>query len=153
MSKITPFLMFNDGLEPAIEFYTSTFPDSKIKNVARTGDDGPITSAEFTIGGQSFMGYNGGSYFQFSNGFSLFVSCENQEEVDEYWNKFIDAGAKPMQCGWITDPFGLTWQIVPKRFMELINDPNPTKVKAVMDAIMEMVKLEIAPLEKAYKEA
>lgn len=153
MSKITPFLMFNDGLEPAIEFYTSTFPDSKINNVARTGDDGPITSAEFTIGGQSFMGYNGGSYFQFSNGFSLFVSCENQEEVDEYWNKFIDAGAKPMQCGWITDPFGLTWQIVPKRFMELINDPNPTKVKAVMDAIMEMVKLEIAPLEKAYKEA
>lgn len=153
MSKITPFLMFNDGLEPAIEFYTSTFPDSKIKNVARTGDDGPITSAEFTIGGQSFMGYNGGSYFQFSNGFSLFVSCENQEEVDEYWNKFIDAGAKPMQCGWITDPFGLTWQIVPKRFMELINDPNPTKVKAVMDAMMEMVKLEIAPLEKAYKEA
>ena len=99
------------------------------------------------------MGYNGGSYFQFSNGFSLFVSCENQEEVDEYQNKFIDAGAKPMQCGWITDPFGLTWQIVPKRFMELINDPNPTKVKAVMDAMMEMVKLEIAPLEKAYKEA
>ena len=92
-------------------------------------------------------------YFQFSNGFSLFVSCENQEEVDEYWNKFIDAGAN--QCNVVGSLIhsGLTWQIVPKRFMELINDPNRLKVKAVMDAMMEMVKLEIAPLEKAYKEA
>ncbi|TGN13383.1 VOC family protein [Leptospira ilyithenensis] len=153
MSKITPFLMFNDQLETAIEFYTSTFPDSEIKNIARTGNDGPITSAEFVIGGQFFMGYNGGSYFEFSNGFSLFVDCGNQEEVDEFWNKLISAGAKPLQCGWITDQFGITWQIVPRRFMELINDPNPKKVKAVMDAMMEMVKLEVATLEKAYNEA
>ncbi|WP_411823799.1 VOC family protein [Leptospira sp. 'Mane'] len=153
MSKITPFLMFNDQLEAAIAFYTSTFPDSEIKNIARTGNDGPITSAEFVIGGQFFMGYNGGSYFVFSNGFSLFVDCGNQEEVDEYWNKFINAGAKPLQCGWITDQFGITWQIVPRRFMELINDPNPKKVKAVMDAMMEMIKLDVATLEKAYNEA
>ncbi len=153
MSKITPFLMFNDQLEAAIEFYTSMFPDSEIKNIARNATDGPITSAEFTIGGQFFMGYNGGSYFQFSNGISLFVDCVNQEEVDKYWNKFISAGAKPLQCGWITDQFGLTWQIVPKRFMELISDSNPKKVQAVMDAMMEMVKLEIEPLEKAYDEA
>lgn len=150
MSKVTPFLMFNDQLEAAIAFYTSTFPDSEIKNVARTGMDGPITSAEFVVGGQSFMGYNGGSYFTFSQGFSLFVSCDSQAEVDEYWNKFVNAGATPMQCGWITDQFGLTWQIVPKRFMELIGDKNSKKVQAVMDAMMKMVKLDIAVLESAY---
>lgn len=150
MSKVTPFLMFNDQLESAIEFYTSTFPDSRVTNVARSGKDGPINSAEFVVGGQSFMGYNGGSYFTFSEGFSLFVACEDQAEVDEYWNKLVAAGATPTACGWIKDPFGLTWQIVPKRFIELIRDKNPAKVKAVMDAMMKMVKLDVAALEKAY---
>lgn len=153
MSKVTPFLMFNDQLEAAIEFYTATFPDSKIKNVARTGQDGPITSAEFVVGGQSFMGYNGGPYFNFSEGFSLFVDCEDQEEVDEYWDKLVSAGATPSQCGWITDPFGVTWQIVPRRFMELINDTNPEKVQGVMEAMLKMVKLDVAALEKAYNDA
>ena len=153
MSKVTPFLMFNDQLEAAIAFYTATFPDSSIKNVARTGTDGPITSAEFVIGGQSFMGYNGGPYFTFSQGFSLFVDCEDQEEVDEYWHKLVSAGATPQQCGWITDQFGVTWQIVPKRFMELISDTNPKKVQGVMDAMMTMVKLDVAALERAYKDA
>lgn len=153
MSKVTPFLMFNDQLEAAIAFYTATFPDSRIKNVARSGKNGPINSAEFVIGGQSFMGYNGGPYFSFSEGFSLFVSCEDQEEVDEYWNKLVDAGATKSQCGWITDQFGVTWQIVPRRFMELISDQNPEKVKAVMDAMMTMVKLDVAALEKAYNQA
>ena len=153
MSKVTPFLMFNDQLEAAIEFYTATFPDSKVKNVARTGKDGPITSAEFVVGGQSFMGYNGGPYFTFSQGFSLFLDCEDQEEVDEYWNKLVDAGATPSQCGWITDQFGVTWQIVPRRFMELINDPNAKKVQGVMEAMLKMVKLDVAALEKAYQDA
>ncbi|MCB9511965.1 MAG: VOC family protein [Deferribacteres bacterium] len=153
MSKVTPFLMFDDQLEAAIDFYTSTFPDSEIKNVARTGADGPITSAEFVVGGQSFMGYNGGPYFKFSQGFSLFVDCEDQEEVDAYWNKLVSAGAIPSQCGWITDQFGVTWQIVPRRFMELIADRNSKKVQAVMDAMMTMVKLDVAALEKAYNEA
>jgi predicted 3-demethylubiquinone-9 3-methyltransferase (glyoxalase superfamily) len=151
MSKVTPFLMFNDQLESAIEFYTSTFPDSRVTNVARTGKDGPINSAEFVIGGQSFMGYNaGGPYFTFSEGFSLFVECEDQEEVDDYWNKLVKAGATKTQCGWIKDQFGLSWQIVPKRFIELIRDKNPAKVKAVMDAMMKMVKLDVAALERAY---
>ena len=151
MSKVTPFLMFNDQLESAIEFYTSTFPDSRVTNVARTGKDGPINSAEFVIGGQSFMGYNaGGPYFTFSEGFSLFVECEDQEEVDEYWNKLVKAGATETACGWIKDHFGLSWQIVPKRFIELIRDENPAKVKAVMDAMMKMVKLDVAALERAY---
>ena len=153
MSKVTPFLMFNDQLEAAIAFYTATFPDSQIKNVARTGQDGPITSAEFVIGGQPFMGYNGGPYFKFSEGLSLFVDCEDQEEVDEYWNKLVSAGATPSQCGWITDQFGLSWQIVPRRFMELISDQNPTKVKAVMAAMLQMVKLDVAALETAYNNA
>lgn len=151
MSKVTPFLMFNDQLESAIEFYTSTFPDSRVTNVARTGKDGPINSAEFVIGGQSFMGYNaGGPHFTFSEGLSLFVECEDQEEVDEYWNKLVKAGATKTQCGWIKDQFGLSWQIVPKRFIELIRDKNPAKVKAVMDAMMEMEKLDVAALERAY---
>jgi len=150
MGKVTPFLMFDDQLDAAIAFYTSTFPDSRVINVARTGEDGPINSAEFVVGGQSFMGYNGGSYFTFSEGFSLFVACEDQAEVDEYWNKLVAAGATPTACGWIKDPFGLTWQIVPKRFIELIRDKNPAKVKAVMDAMMKMVKLDVAALEKAY---
>ncbi len=121
--------------------------------VASTGKDGPITSAEFVIGGQSFMGYNGGSYFKFSEGFSLFVDCQDQEEVDQYWNKLVSAGAKPTQCGWITDQFWVTWQIVPKRFMELISDPDSRKVQVVMEAMMKIEKLDVAALEKAYKEA
>ncbi|MCB9420507.1 MAG: VOC family protein [Ardenticatenaceae bacterium] len=153
MSKITPFLMFNDQLEEAIAFYTATFPDSEIRNVARAGEDGPVTSAEFVIGGQKFMGYNGGSHFQFTDGFSLYVDCDSQAEVDEYWNKLVGAGAAPVQCGWITDPFGLSWQIVPRRFMELVGDENPQKVQAVIDAMLKMVKLDVAALEKAYDEA
>lgn len=153
MTKVTPFLMFNDQLEAAIAFYTATFPDSEVRNISRTGKDGPITAAEFVVGGQSFKGYNGGPYFSFSEGFSLFVDCEDQREVDEYWDKLVAAGATPSQCGWITDPFGLTWQIVPRRFMELINDRDQAKVKAVMDAMLTMVKLDVAELEKAYAEA
>jgi predicted 3-demethylubiquinone-9 3-methyltransferase (glyoxalase superfamily) len=153
MSKVTPFLMFNDQLDAAIAFYTSTFPDSRITTVARSGADGPITSAEFVVGGQRFMGYNGGPYFSFSQGISLYVDCEDQREVDRYWNALLGAGATPLQCGWITDQFGVTWQIVPKRFLQLINDPNTQKVKAVMDAMLTMVKLDVAALERAYADA
>ncbi|MEZ4614817.1 MAG: VOC family protein [Caldilineaceae bacterium] len=153
MNKVTPFLMFNDQLETAIEFYAATFPDSEICNVARTGEDGSVSSAEFVIGGQRFMGYNGGSYFSFSEGVSLYVDCADQDEVDEYWEKLLQAGATPTACGWIKDPFGLSWQIVPRRFNELISDSDPKKVKAVMDAMMTMVKLDVAELERAYNEA
>lgn len=153
MTKVTPFLMFNDQLEAAMEFYAATFPDSEIREIARTGGDGPVTSAEFVVGGQVFMGYNGGPYFSFAEGFSLFVDCEDQAEVNRYWDKLVAAGAEPMQCGWIKDPFGLTWQIVPRRFMELIRDPDSEKVQAVMKAMMTMVKLDVAALERAYDEA
>ncbi len=152
MSKVTPFLMFNNQLEAAMEFYTATFPDSKITKVARMGEDGPIASAEFVVGGQVFMGYNGGSHFSFSEGFSLYVDCEDQAEVDTYWDKLVQAGATPTACGWIKDPFGLSWQIVPRRFMELIGDKDSKKVAAVMQAMMNMVKLDVAELERAYNE-
>lgn len=154
MNKVTPFLMFSDQLEAAIEFYTSTFPNSEVREVARTGKDGPINSAEFIVGGQLFMGFNArGSYFSFPEGVSFYVDCVDQAEVDEYWDKFVKAGAKPTACGWIKDPFGLSWQIVPRRFTELIRDRDPKKVKAVMDAMMTMVKLDVAELERAYNEA
>lgn len=103
MNKVTPFLMFSDQLEAAIKFYTATFPNSEVRNLARAGKDGPINVAEFVVGGQLFMGYNaGGSYFSFSEGVSFYVDCADQDEVDEYWDKFVKAGAKPTQCGWIT---------------------------------------------------
>ena len=153
MNKVTPFLMFNDQLEAAIEFYTATFPGSEVRHVARNGTDGPVCSAEFVVGGQLFMAYNGGPYFRFSEGVSLYVDCADQAEVDEYWEKIVKAGGKPAQCGWIKDPFGLSWQIVPRRFTELIGDRNPVKVKAVMEAMMTMVKLDVAGLERAYNGA
>ena len=153
MTKVTPFLMFNDQLEAAIAFYTATFPNSKVTTSARTGAEGVVTSAEFVVGGQRFMAYNGGSYFTFSQGFSLFLDCEDQAEVDRYWDAFVNAGATPLQCGWITDPFGVTWQIVPRRFTQLISGGDPKKVQAVMDAMMEMVKLDVAGLERAYDAA
>src|SRR5262245_32862019 len=102
--------MFNDQLEEAIAFYAATFPDSRVLHVARNGQDGPVTSAEFVIGGQRFMGYNGGPHFSFSEGFSIYVDCKDQDEVDEYWEKFLEAGSHPTHCGWINDPFGLSWQ-------------------------------------------
>ncbi|MBX9857427.1 MAG: VOC family protein [Gemmatimonadaceae bacterium] len=153
MNKITPFLMFNDQLEAAMAFYIATFPDSEIRSVARTGSDGPVSSAEFVVGGQVFMGYNGGPYFSFSEGVSFYVDCADQAEVDAYWDRLVAAGATPTACGWIKDPYGLSWQIVPRRFTELIRDQNAVKVKAVMDAMMTMEKLDVAALERAYEHA
>jgi predicted 3-demethylubiquinone-9 3-methyltransferase (glyoxalase superfamily) len=109
--------------------------------------------AEFVVGGQTFLGYSGGPHFSFSDGVSLFVDCADQAEVDLYWDRLVAGGAKPVQCGWIKDPFGLSWQIVPRRFMELIADKNPAKVQAVMGAMMKMVKLDVAALEQAHAEA
>lgn len=153
MSKASPFLMFNDQLGAAVELYTSIFPDSRIVRQSKNGKDGPVVSAEFIVGGQRFMAFNGGPHFKFTDAFSIFIDCEDQQEVDRYWDALVNAGAKPVRCGWITDPFGLSWQIVPRRFMELIADANPKKSQAVMGAMMTMVKLDLAALEKAHAEA
>ncbi|MEM7261431.1 MAG: VOC family protein [Planctomycetota bacterium] len=153
MSRITPFLMFNDQLEAAVEFYTATFPDSKVRHVARSGADGPMQSAEFVVGGQTFKAFNGGPHFSFSEAFSLYLDCEDQGEVDHYWAKLVAAGATPSRCGWITDPFGVSWQLVPKRFAELMADEDPKRVQAVVRVMMTMEKLNVAELERAYREA
>lgn len=153
MTKVTPFLMFDDQLEAALEFYTETFPDSEILEVATGGEGAPLRSAEFVVGGQRFMGFNGGPHFSFSEGVSLYVDCEDQDEVDRYWDAIVAAGGTPTMCGWIKDPFGLSWQIVPRRFTELIRDDDPAKVKAVTEAMMRMVKLDVAALEQAYSDA
>lgn len=153
MTKVTPFLMFNDQLEAALAFYVATFPDSRVVSGSRSGKDGPLAAAEFIVGGQRFMGFNGGPHFRFTEGISFFLSCEDQREVDAYWDAIVRAGGKPSQCGWITDPFGLSWQVVPKRFLALIGDPNPKKAQAVVRAMMTMSKLDLAALEKAHAEA
>eukprot|EP00930_Biecheleria_cincta_P079150 TRINITY_DN66883_c0_g1_i1.p1 TRINITY_DN66883_c0_g1~~TRINITY_DN66883_c0_g1_i1.p1 ORF type:complete len:172 (+),score=20.69 TRINITY_DN66883_c0_g1_i1:42-518(+) len=144
----TPFLMFNDQLESALKLYEEVFPASSCISATRDAN-GAVTSAEFTIGGQRFIGFNGGPHFQFSAAFSVSIMCEDQEEVDRYWGKLVEQGAVPGRCGWITDPFGLSFQIIPKRFRELMNDSNPAKVKAVVGAMMTMSKLEVAELERA----
>jgi predicted 3-demethylubiquinone-9 3-methyltransferase (glyoxalase superfamily) len=153
MSKVTPFLMFSTQLDDALELYGVLFPDLEVVTMARAGEDGPVQSAEFVMGGQAFKAFNGGSHFTFSEGISLYVDCADQAEVDTFWQKLLDAGGTPTQCGWINDPFGLSWQIVPRRFVELIGDPDPAKVKAVVDAMLKMKKLEVAELERAYAEA
>jgi predicted 3-demethylubiquinone-9 3-methyltransferase (glyoxalase superfamily) len=152
MNKVTPFLMFDSGMEAAIEFYVSTFPDSRIIKQS-CGGDGPKTSAEFVVGGQRFMAFAAGPYFKFSEAYSMFVDCADQADVDKYWDALLKAGAKPTQCGWINDPWGLSWQIVPKRFVELMADEDPKKVKAVVEAMMTMQKLIVADLERAYADA
>jgi len=150
MPDLTPFLMFEDRLEEAMGFYTATFPGSRIVVRSRTGVDGPVVSAEFVVAGQRFLAYAGGPHFRFSDAFSMFLLCEDQAEVDLYWDKLVAAGSTPVRCGWITDPFGLSWQIIPRRFTELVADPDPRKVQAVMGAMMGMVKLDVRGLQEAY---
>jgi len=153
MSKVTPFLMFSTQLEDALAFYRTLFPDLEVHGEARAGADGPIQSADFTMGGQAFKAFNGGPHFRFSEAVSLFVDCADQEEVDRFWDRIVDGGGTPSRCGWITDRFGLSWQLVPRRFVELIGDRDPRKVKAVVDAMLTMQKLDVAALESAYANA
>lgn len=116
MNKVTSFLMFNDQLKAAIAFYTATLPHFEVRTVAPTGTDGAIRSTVLIVGGHCFLGYNGGSYFRFSEGPSLYMDCTDQAEADTCRDKLVTAAAKPTQCGWITDPFGLAWQTVPTRY-------------------------------------
>jgi len=152
MLKVTPFLMYNDQLEAAVKFYTSIFKNSKVVALTRAGEGGPVISAEFTLEGQHVMAYNGGPHFKFSEGFSLFVSCDTQAEVDELWEK-LSTGGEKSQCGWLTDPFGVSWQIVPNALMQLMGDKDPKKAQAVVQAMLKMTKLDIAGLRQAYERA
>jgi predicted 3-demethylubiquinone-9 3-methyltransferase (glyoxalase superfamily) len=157
MQKITPFLWFDGKAEEAMNFYMSIFKDSKILNTTRYGDAGPgpkgkVMGATFQLHGQEFIALNGGPQFKFTPAISFLVSCETQQEVDELWDKLL-AGGAPQQCGWLTDRYGLSWQIVPRILGEMLQDMDPAKSSRVMRAMMGMVKLDIGGLKQAYEEA
>jgi predicted 3-demethylubiquinone-9 3-methyltransferase (glyoxalase superfamily) len=158
MQKITPFLWFNDNAEEAVKFYTSIFKKSKIGKIARYDEAGEkvagrpagsVMTIEFEIEGQDFIALNGGPHFKFNEAVSFVVSCKTQTEVDYYWNK-LSAGGKEVQCGWLTDKFGLSWQIVPTILGELMSDKDAAKSQRVMIAMLKMVKLDIKGLKQAY---
>ena len=155
--KITTFLTYDDRAEEAVDFYTSIFDDSRIVSATRYGAAGPgpegsLMTATFELAGQEFMALNGGPSFGFAQGISLFVDCETQEEVDELWEKLSDGGEKG-PCGWLTDRFGVSWQIIPRALGELLGDEDPEKAKRVMQAMLQMSKIEIEGLRRAYESA
>jgi predicted 3-demethylubiquinone-9 3-methyltransferase (glyoxalase superfamily) len=157
MPAITPSLWFNNNLEEAAKFYTSIFPNSSIEEISRYTEAGPgtpgdVVSGTFVLDGAKFIGINGGPTFTFSEAVSFMVSCKDQDEVDYYWNRLVDGGEES-QCGWLKDRFGLSWQIVPGRLFELINDPNPARAAAATKAMLEMRKIVIAELEEASANA
>ena len=154
MQKITPFLWFDGQAEEAMKFYTSIFKNTKTGSVSRYGDAGPgpkgsVMSATFELEGQKFMALNGGPHFKFTPAISFFVNCETQQEVDELWEKLSAGGAKN-RCGWLTDKFGVSWQIIPTALGELLGDKDPEKSKRVMQAMLQMEKIDIAGLRQAY---
>lgn len=158
MPKVTPFLWFEDNAEAAIDFYKSTFKNVKVGQLTSYGDDvpgpkGKVTSATIEIEGQKLMIFNGGPVegFKFSPAISLFVSCDTQAEIDDLWTK-LSSGGKEIQCGWLTDKFGLTWQIVPSILGDLLSGPDKDKAKRVTQAMLKMVKLDINKLKQAAEE-
>jgi predicted 3-demethylubiquinone-9 3-methyltransferase (glyoxalase superfamily) len=161
MQRISPFLWFDDKAEEAAKFYTSIFKNSKIINVARYGDagaqvsgrpKGSVMTVAFQLDGQEFVALNGGPQFKFTEAVSFVVNCQTQEEVDEYWKKLSDGGQE-VQCGWLKDKYGLSWQIVPTVLEELMSDPDPKKAESVMKATLHMKKLDIKRLKQAYDQA
>jgi predicted 3-demethylubiquinone-9 3-methyltransferase (glyoxalase superfamily) len=160
MPQINTFLTFNNQAEEAARFYTSIFPNSKITRVTRYPDlgsqspfkSGSVMTVEFTLDGRAFTALNGGPQFSFTQGFSIAVLCDTQQQVDEYWGRFVAAGGTPVACGWITDHFGVSWQIDPKLLIDLITDPDPAKAGKAMQAMMIMVKIDSEQLKRALAE-
>jgi predicted 3-demethylubiquinone-9 3-methyltransferase (glyoxalase superfamily) len=156
MQKITPFLWFDNQAEEAAKFYASIFKNSKILNIARYGEAGPgpagtVMTASFQIEGQDFIALNGGPQFKFTEAVSFVVNCKTQEEVDYFWEK-LSAGGEVQMCGWLKDKYGLSWQIVPTVLGELMSDPDPAKSQRVMQAMLQMQKLDIEKLQQAYQQ-
>ena len=150
MQTLTPFLWFDNNAEEAMKFYTSIFKKSKAGKVMRVGGpSGQVLSVTFNLLGQNFMALNGGPHFKFNEAVSLFVSCETQKEVDEYWNKLSKGGQKS-RCGWLKDKYGLSWQIIPTALGKLLYDKNPAKAAKVMEAMLKMSKIDIKKLQQAY---
>ena len=156
MQKVSPFLWFDGQAEEAASFYTSLFKNSRVIHVTRHGEGGPAPkgtamSVTFELDGHEYMALNGGPHFKFTPAISLFVKCETQEEVDRYWNALCADGGKPERCGWLTDRFGLSWQIIPNALGQLLQDPDRAKAGRVMQAMLKMGKIEIAGLRQAYE--
>jgi predicted 3-demethylubiquinone-9 3-methyltransferase (glyoxalase superfamily) len=145
--KITPFLMFRDGGEAAVRYYVSVFKSSKIHSLSSSG--GKLMHASFELEGQRLLAMDGGEYFRFEQGISLFVDCQTQEEVDRLWEGLSEGGSKE-QCGWVKDRWGISWQIVPSVLGKLMGDRDPVKAKRVVDAMLRMRKLVIKELQEAY---
>lgn len=148
-NKITPFLWYNDNLEEALSFYSSIFKNFEIKSKGHNG--GKLFTAVIVIEGQELMMLNWDSPFQFNQSVSFFIKCETQEEVDYYWDSLLAGGGKESQCGWLNDKFGLSWQVVPNILGELMSSSDREKANRVMQAMMKMVKLDIATLKKAVE--
>ncbi len=156
MQKITPFLWFDNNAEEAINFYVSIFKNSRIVSTTRYGEAGPgpkgtVMSATFQLDGQEFFALNGGPQFKFSPAISLFVKCETQQEIDALWEKLSAGGAKN-RCGWLQDKYGLSWQIIPPVLGEMLSDKDPRKSQSVMQAMLQMDKIDIKRLEQAYEQ-
>jgi len=162
MQKISPCLWFDDKAEEAAKFYTSIFKESKIGDVIRYGkegyeihgrEEGTVMTVEFEIEGQKFLGLNGGPIFKFNEAISFQVYCETQEEVDYYWEKLSEGGdEKAQQCGWLKDKYGVSWQIVPIILIKMLKDKDSENSQKVMKAMLQMHKLDISTLKKAYEE-
>jgi len=154
MQKITPFLWFDDKAEEAMNFYVSIFKNSKKGTITRYGEAGPgpmgsAMSVTFQLDGQEFFALNGGPHFKFTEAISFFVNCETQQEVDELWEK-LSAGGEKSRCGWLKDKYGLSWQIIPSVLTKLLGNKNPGKAKKVMEAMLQMTKIDIGLLQQAY---
>lgn len=155
MQKITPFLWYSDAAEEAAAFYASVFPDSRVTRVSGlqsespSGPPGSVKVVEFVLFGQSFVAMSAGPLDPFNHAVSFVVSCDDQSEVDRYWNALLEGGSAE-QCGWLKDRFGLSWQIVPRVLGEMMADPDRPKAKRASDALMKMVKIDIAELQAAF---
>ena len=155
MQKITPFLWFDDKAEEAMNYYVSIFKNSKIGRVARYGEAGPgpkgmVMTASFVLEGQEFVALNGGPHYTFSPAISFVVNCETQEEVDHFWER-LSEGGQPQQCGWVTDKYGVSWQIVPVVLVELLSDADTARSQRVMKAMLQMNKIDIETLRRAHE--
>ncbi|MGH7186098.1 MAG: VOC family protein [Pseudomonadota bacterium] len=156
MSKISPCLWFDGQAEEAARLYTSLVPDSRIDSVNRapadypSGSAGDVLTVEFTLAGGSYIGLNGGPHFKFTEAVSFTIHCEDQAEVDYYWDALTAEGGAPSQCGWLKDKFGLSWQIVPSDLGEMLQDQDPAKSRRTMEAMLAMDKLDIARLKQAH---
>ena len=154
MQKISPFLWFDNQAEDAANFYVSIFKNSRILNTSRYGENGPgepgsVMVVEFELDGELVRALNGGPEFGFTEAISLYVDCESQEEVDYLWDRLVEGG-EPSQCGWLKDRYGLSWQIVPRALTDMLADRDPAKANRVMRAMLEMQKIDVPTLEKAY---